>query len=395
MAVYIFIFIACIFGLFVESVYDYNTNVGTRLGNTKNDKVKKIINISIILLLVFITGTRNVGGTDITVYQNAYNSIPNLGEFFANYEHLDDMYTTFGFDRGFLLLNSFANTIGLSFQGFLMMVAIISYGFFYAGIRRFTDNFSLVVIVFLYKMFFYDTFISIRQSITIFVFFYMIKYIEEKKFIKYAIGCIVMYYMHAASIILILVYFVSKIKLTKRLIIALNCIFIPTMILSFAHVPVLKPLEPILNSGIFGSEEIQAKATNLITGGNMTGEEINLLHTIEYFIIMAIILIFYDRLIKAHPKAELAIKMFICLLPIFTLFREYALFTRLKDYFTIFYGVILSYLALAPGLKYKELVKPVTVAWSGFGYFRFIILFDGGTLMNYACSIFNGVSFFK
>ena len=60
-----------------------------------------------------------------------------------------------------------------------------------------------------------------RQSITLAIFFLSLKYIEEKKPLKYFGSIIVASLIHSAALILIPVYFIRLVKLTKKKIILL------------------------------------------------------------------------------------------------------------------------------------------------------------------------------
>ncbi len=88
MMTYLFLSLSIVINSIVESV------------NSRKD-VQRIFNIIIILSLVFISGTRYyLGGTDYDVYNNVFNSIPLLPEFFRNYNILDDLYLTYGMENG-------------------------------------------------------------------------------------------------------------------------------------------------------------------------------------------------------------------------------------------------------------------------------------------------------
>lgn len=108
-----------------------------------------------------------------------------------------------------------------------------------------------------------------------------------------------------------------------------------------------------------------------------------MLHTFEYFTIMMLTIINYDKITKSNENAEFIIKIFIILLPIFTLFRGYSILTREKDYFTITYAIILLYLCEINQRKYSGIIQLCTIGLCLMGYTRFITQFDEGSLMPY------------
>ena len=356
------------------------------VGMTKKDtyistKDQRILNILTGSVIIYFVGFRNMGGTDFSVYSLVYSYSPKFENFFEQYDFLEDQYYLFGMDKGYIFINSIIKSLGFTFFGFNLVHSVFCIGLMYFATRKYTNNYSVVIMIVLYKMFFYDFCVSLRQTITIAIFFAMLKDMEKKHFLRYFLLCFFCYWVHAASIVLFVLYFLRYLKLSKKTIIVLNVIFIPTLALSVFNVPILKIFDVILSWDIFGTENIADKAYNLIEGTAESG--INWLHTIEYFLIMFLLITFYDDIASEFPNSDIMIKLFLCLLPIFTLFRNYEILTRWKDYFTISYGFILSYLAGIKNHKYRVEVLLISVLWCGFGFFRFMILFDNGAFMRY------------
>lgn len=389
MTIWICVFLMCACAL----IFDSNSQTQYSIKTVQSNLTQRRINIITVCILALIAGLRNVGGTDFNIYRTIYESAPTLSDYFAQYADLDDLYRTFGVERGYLFVNSLFKTMHLSFYGFIFIHSFFVMLLTYYGTRKYTNNYSIVILVLLYKFYFYDVFISLRQPITIALFFLMIKDIEKRNWKRYFLLCIVSYSFHTAAIILFAVYFINRIRLTKRKIIGLNIIFIPTLILSAANVPVLQIFNPILSLDIFATDEAFNKANALINGVSVSS--INWLHTAEYFLLMFFLILFYEEIKEKCPNADIMIKLFLCLLPIFTLFRNYEILTRVKDYFTISYGFLISYFCMIRNRRYSQLAYAAVVLWCGFGFFRFIMLFDGGAMLNYVPNFMLGRSFFQ
>lgn len=389
MTVWIFVFVVCVCGLILDSYSQTQYSIV----NVQSNRTQRRINIAIIFLLALIAGVRNVGGTDFNIYRKIYDSAPKLKDFFGQYAKLDDLYVTFGVERGYLFANSFFKTLNLSFYGFIFLQSMFIMFAVYFGTRKYTNNYSIVILVLLYKFYFYNVFISLRQPITMALFFLMIKNIEERNWKRYFLFCLISYSFHTAALILFAVYFINRIRLTKNKIIGLNIIFLPTLALSAANVPVLKYFNPILSMNIFATDETFNKARALINGESASA--INWLHTAEYLLLMFFLIRFYDEIKEKCPNSDIMIKLFLCLLPIFTLFRNYEILTRVKDYFTISYGFLISYFCMVENRRYSQLASAAVVFWCGFGFFRFIVLFDGGAMMNYIPNFMLERSFFQ
>lgn len=352
---------------------------------------KKYLEIATLIILCFVSGTRyNLGGSDYSVYKATFDSLPTLSVFFADFAHLHEHYLTFGFETGYLLLNSLIKTIGLNFYGFTLIHSVIFYICFYIGIKRYAFNLNLLIIVFLYKMFFYNTFISMRQSITIAIFLIAMHYIEDKKPVKYFVLCTIAVFFHTAALILFPVYFIRKITLTKNTILKANIIFIPSILISLLNVPTMKLFSFAI--GLAGNPIIATKANSLIA--TAAGSPIGIFHTLEYLLLMLFVIYYYEKIINIDEHAEFILKLFMILLPIFTLFRGYEILTRIKDYFTLSYGIILGYLCMTDNAKHRYLFQIGTIIVCAFGFFRFITLFGSGCLMPYESYITMGISIF-
>lgn len=245
---YIIVFVFCIIMLIINNYL-------------KEQKEKKIFEIITLFILCIISGTRYyLGGTDYYAYERIFESVPYLSKF--DFMRVQNISGTYGSEIGYLFLCSVIKTLGFNFFGFTLVHSVIFYICLYIGLKKYTKNFNFLIIIFLYKIFFYNTFISMRQSITIAIFFIAIRFIQEKKIIKYFLCCTLAVLFHNGALLLYFVYFINKIKLTKKRIIILNCIFIPTMIISFLNIPFLSQFQGIVN--LFSNNIASYKMSNLI-----------------------------------------------------------------------------------------------------------------------------------
>ena len=188
MVVYLIIFFFSVFALILNNIL-----------TKKNEKM--IIEIIILIILCLISGTRyKLGGTDYFIYEKMFDVVPTLGDF--NFDTVHGIYGTFGAEKGYLYLNSIVKSLGFNFYGFTLLHSMFFYFSLYKGLKKYTNNFNLLIIVFLYKMFFYNTFISLRQSITIGIFFLAMHYIQEKKIVKYFMMCFIATLFHKGALIL-------------------------------------------------------------------------------------------------------------------------------------------------------------------------------------------------
>lgn len=332
-----------------------------------------------LFLLACVSGFRNLGGNDFFVYGNVYSYLPTMPDVF------DYPKDSFNYEYGYVLWVSFFKTLGLSYYGYILINSFIFYLCLWYGLKRYTSNFGILILVFLYKLFFYNTFISMRQSVTVAGFFLIIPYITDRKWIKYFIGCYILSRFHNGAYILFLLYGLAYIDLTKKQIILLNILFIPTMALGFAGVDVLGPIGEFLESQADTASELR-KVDKYFNNENLS--PIGIFHTLEYFLVMWFLVLNFDKIKKLKGYSPMATNLFMCLLPLFTLFRASEILTREKDYFVIFYAVILWYMMLIDKGRWKRIVLVGTLLICTFGYIRFIMLFDGGVFLDYQSWLF-------
>lgn len=355
------------------------------------EKDKWVVELSTLFVLALISGTRlNMGGTDYSVYKSVYDSIPELNEFILNFNTIHNNYLTYGFEMGYLLTNSFFKTINLNFYGFTLVHSFFFYSALYIGLKKYSRNFNFLLIVFIYKLFFYNTFISMRQSITLALFFLALPLLEKRKIIPYMVICIIAISFHTAAFILIPIYFITYLKLDKKLLIILNLFLIPSILISLYNIPILGVFKFI--TSFISNPTVVYKLNSFLFSIPQTS--LSLLHTFEYLLIMLFLINNFQDIRKYNPKSDTIIKLFLCLLPLFTLFRNYEILTRFKDYFVFTYGVILGYrYTLSVSYKYR-LMHLIVILICALGFYRFILLFDNGSLVPYNSYLFTNISIF-
>jgi hypothetical protein len=346
---------------------------------------KKYLEILSLTFLIVISGTRlNIGGSDYELYKNVFDNIPPITIFIRDISILHQSYLTYNWEIGFLFIYSIIKTIGFNFYGFTLIHSLFFYVLLYVSLKKYTVNFNFLLLVFLYKMFFYNTFISMRQSISIVLFLYSIRYIEDRNILKYFLLSLVSFSIHYSAIFVFPLYFINSIKVTRNSLFYLSIIFMFTIIFSFLNLNTLRLFNLFI--GLIPTSDFSNEANQLIN--STSSSAINIIHTFEYFFILFLIILFYKDFYSYSSDSLLFIKFMLILLPLFTIFRGYEILTRLKDYLILAYPIILGYLGF---MNKKRLLIPIniiTVIVSAFGFFRFLLLFDNGALLPYKSYLF-------
>jgi hypothetical protein len=326
-----------------------------------------------IIILALLTGFRNMGGTDFFVYMSVYNEVPMF-----NIKEVLIFSQLRGWESGYLLYISFIKTyLGLSFYGYIVLQSIIIYTLLYVGLKKYTAHWGIFMLLFMYKMFFYDTFVSMRQPIAIVIFFTIMHFIQEKKWIKYyVILTLLILPFHNSTYVLFLVYFVSFFKITKQRIVLLGCIFIPLTAVPELGINPLQILNPLIDN--VSADAIAGRAEGYLAHEQKLG----ILFTLEYMLMLFLLIINYDKVVKSHKYAPLIIKLFLIILPIVTLFRGTIILTRVMSFFIPTYAFILGYICDVNKSKKWIIIIGVAIVCL-YGYLRQAYFFSEGDLLPY------------
>lgn len=327
-------------------------------------------------------------GFDYEIYEGWYKYIPKL----QNTSFTDTFYLSY--EAGYYYIMSFFKTLGISFYGFCVILAAFFYTALWKGLKKYTDHYGLLTLVFAYKLLFYDTHISMRQPITIAGFFLLLPLLQERKWIKYFLWTFVLTRFHNGAYILFPLYFITYLNVTKSIFRWAYIIFVPTIIIGFSGIDILGPVGEFIASNA-DSQMAVTKADKYFGNDNVSA--VSIIHTLEFFVFSYFVYVNYDKLNFYDPKKQLIIKMFLCLLPLFTLFRGSEVLSREKDYFILSYAVLTGYIVETPTCLNRNLIKNFVIALCVFGYFRYIAAFNNYLLIRtyQLWPLVDGCSFFE
>ena len=167
---------------------------------------KKPYLIASFLIPFLIGGLRYMVGTDYEMY--TYMSVHDVKV-----------------DVGFSLLSKISNSLGGG-NWIFALYSFLTLLFFYLGLNNTNkESRTLILCIYLF-MYFTSSFNIMRQMLSVSIFFYAIKFIKDKKIIKYYVFTLVAALFHASALILLPLYpfFSSKKKITRALCIVLMII---------------------------------------------------------------------------------------------------------------------------------------------------------------------------
>lgn len=133
---------------------------------------------------------------------------------------------------GFRLIGSFFNSIGIPFEVYLSIIAAINIFYLVKTCKKYSKNPTLSLVLYLCFYLLTWTFGGIRQGLVLTVgMYYLLKAIENKKGFKFFLIVALLTTIHSSALMLIFLYFVSKLKFTRNWLIVLAIISVMLSIL--------------------------------------------------------------------------------------------------------------------------------------------------------------------
>ena len=347
----------------------------------KDKKTKKILGIIMLIVLCFVSGTRyNTGGTDYFVYKKSYEYLNKSISILENINR----YNPYSMEAGFIAYMTIIKKMGLNFYGFTLVNATIFYLIFYKVLKKYEYNMNFILIFFMYKMFFYNTFISMRQPIAILLFWLSLPYLRDKKYVKYYLICGLAMLFHKSSILLFFVPLITNFKLSKNKFLTILIICLPFYFIHISNFSfITNMLKIIFSSDNTMIEKIDSYSISI--GG------MSIFYLLEYYLIAIIIYINYDSIYKYDDNSKFFVKLFTCLVPFYTIFANIPIVTRFKDFFFLTYPIMITYIAKIQK-RYASIIYIFSIIVCLYGYVRYLKNFDGGELLNYMSYLFKKIS---
>lgn len=335
--------------------------------------------VFIMLIFACISGFRyKLGETDYDYYSYFYESVKDQQGFFVTLS--DSQY-----EAGYTAFVYFcANVLHVSFEGSLVIEAFIFYILMYVGLKKYMPNWGIFLMFFMYKMFFYVTFVAMRQAFTIAGFYFIMRYMEERKPIKYYATLALVSTFHYGALMLFVLYPLFGLKIRKERLKMIAILFGTSIFLSGMTGSLLNVVVVVL-----GMSQLEEKAADY-----SADESLNILYTIEYYLLYFLMMKNYDTIKQRFQHADFVIILFLMVLPIVTLFRSTVILVRELPYFYPAYAILLYYVYAVS--KHRKIIFPVFVILCLTGILKYIIQFDNGHFMHYKTWLFNpNVYFFQ
>lgn len=293
--------------------------------STRYKKISFYINV---IIFTIITGTvyeKIGGGGDYDNYRNMFNGIYSV--------NIPDK--ELGFYYLNLFIKNFTDDYSIAFFIFIFIINLLIIGFIY----RYSKNIELSLIIYII-MAGYTTSINItRQYIAIAIYTYSIRYLLEKKYLKYIFMGFLAFQFHVTVLIPIILTIIVKIfneKITKNYIIyflLINSIII---------------IEPIIRKIIIDIFFDSYENGMFFYGSN-----------IFHYIVQLAFVVFYSINIKKinNYKTKLVINLSTITSAFILLSKSSVLYARIALYFNIFNAIaIVNIISENKNVKEKRVI---------------------------------------
>ncbi|MBQ7917741.1 MAG: EpsG family protein [Clostridia bacterium] len=202
--------------LFVYVCFALKNNkiIKTTLGNEiivpAKEKEQKISWLAVVVLILF-SGLRahSVGG-DISTYRIAFNEIGFAHSVENGYVHYEPFYK---------ILNWATTLFGptdTAFSVFLLIISIINVVLVVYVAKTISSDIALTMFLFVCVDIFIPSLSLLRQAIAISFIILSLKYVYEKKPLKFIICVIVAYFFHDSALLMLVLYLFNLLKNNKH-----------------------------------------------------------------------------------------------------------------------------------------------------------------------------------
>lgn len=281
-------------------------------GHLFEKKNKKLYSLLIFILFTLVAGLRYYSvGTDTYTYLHFFDLV---------IEYQKSIFSISRYERGFITLVFLLLKIKNNYTFVLFIISGIINYFICNFIRKNSKNMCLSFLLFFLLRYFFSEMNIIREFISIGIFLYSTRYIENRKIIPYLICIFVAFLFHKSALVLVPFYFFNNINFTnKKKIVAFVCTLIFTIFL----------LYPIL---IFFTSKLGIYAGYVeFFGSNKAGSILEFLVYLSSYLFVGLI-----NYLDESQENNLFDNLFYISVLCYLVSIKMSVFSRIANYFSIF-----------------------------------------------------------
>lgn len=181
--------------------------------------IRKPIVLLIFVFVFFTHAFPDISSLeDLSVYSLGFDEIRNM----TVWQCITTNVEVCKMERGFALILKLYSLLGLDFRAFLIVNSFLISALFYKSIMKYSPSIVLSSLLFLLIINNQSIYV-IRQYLVVAIFFNAIKWIIDRKALKYFLTCLTCFFIHQSAIILFPLYFIYKLDHKKLLVCVALC----------------------------------------------------------------------------------------------------------------------------------------------------------------------------
>ena len=154
-----------------------------------------------------------IGGYDRYIYGEMFDSIADATDSGRDYSRL--LFLVNGREYGYFLWEILVSQLTANRYIFILFSSLLMYFLYYKAFRKYISDYPLASIIFL-GLFFYFSITYMRQALAVGIAWQGIKYLYERKAIKFFLIVALAYSFHNSALVFAVAYFIPIKKYSKK-----------------------------------------------------------------------------------------------------------------------------------------------------------------------------------
>lgn len=210
------------------------------------------------MFLLLALRSMEVGWIDIRVYVKGYDFIAKLSfsDLLSRLSIISiaDLRWPYAFESGYTLLNWIFGAMGIPFEAFLLFYAVFCVTTICWFIYDNSEDVGLSLLLFMAWGTYTFSFFILRQTLAMCVGLIAYQLLKKKKIAPYLILCFVAFWLHRASVVMMVVLLFREKKFTRTKAVRYMLIFMACLVLApYAYSIVITPVLAILGKSTYSS----------------------------------------------------------------------------------------------------------------------------------------------
>ena len=172
-----------------------------------------LLGVFFLYCALFIGLGDMIGGYDRYIYGEMFDSIADATDSGRDYSRL--LFLVNGREYGYFLWEILVSQLTANRYIFILFSSLLMYFLYYKAFRKYIDDYPLAAIIFL-GLFFYFSITYMRQALAVGIAWQGIKYLYERKAIKFFLIVALAYSFHNSALVFAVAYFIPIKKYSKK-----------------------------------------------------------------------------------------------------------------------------------------------------------------------------------